>query len=228
LNSRDDLSGNGSQPENVQMASLDETIKNTRTCVELAFNLFKEYVTISDHGRTLVLHNANCIGCLFDLFQEENLRKHVLEQVLALYRVYIHVHYVSLVFPLLILLLELTLSSHVLSHDQLPPISSQDHAAKLQLCSKYLETFTRAKEKEKDFAELSIDLLVNMREIILIDRVVRFFIDGYSNCILSFVSSHLSSALCLMNHYYLLLVLPKSVSQWGVLPAYSLFVEWNF
>jgi hypothetical protein len=88
LNSRDDLSGNGSQPENVQMASLDETIKNTCTCVELAFNLFKEYVTISDHGRTLVLHNANCIGCLFDLFQEESLRKHVLEQVLALYRVY--------------------------------------------------------------------------------------------------------------------------------------------
>jgi hypothetical protein len=125
------------------------------------------------------------------------------------------------------LLLELTLSSHVLSYDQLPPLSPQDHAAKLQLCSKYLETFTRAKEKENDFAELSIDLLVNMREIILIDRVVRILIDGYY-CVLSFVSSHLTSALCLMDHSYLLLVLPKSVSQWGVLPAYSLFVEWNF
>lgn len=83
----DALRGNGSQSNNVQMDSLDEKIKNTLTCVELAFNLFKEYVTISDLGRTLVLHNANCIGCLFDLFQEENLRKHILDQVLALYRV---------------------------------------------------------------------------------------------------------------------------------------------
>lgn len=92
---------------------------------------------------------------------------------------YNHVHYFSLLLSLLISLLELTLSSDVLSYDQLPPLSSQDHAAKLQLCAKYLETFTRAKEKEKDFAKWSIDLLVNMREIILIDRVVRFFcIDG--------------------------------------------------
>uniref|UniRef100_A0A453NEV6 Neurobeachin alpha-solenoid region domain-containing protein n=1 Tax=Aegilops tauschii subsp. strangulata TaxID=200361 RepID=A0A453NEV6_AEGTS len=81
----DDFRGNGSQSNNVQMDSLDERIKNALTCVELAFNLFKEYVTISDLGRMIILHNANCIGCLFDLFQEENLRKHVLEQVLALY-----------------------------------------------------------------------------------------------------------------------------------------------
>jgi hypothetical protein len=60
------------------------------------------------------------------------------------------------------------------SYYQLPPSSTQDHDAKLQLCSKYLETFTRVKEKERGFAELSIDLLVNMREIILIDRVVCF------------------------------------------------------
>lgn len=59
------------------------------------------------------------------------------------------------------------------SHNQLPSASAQDHTAKLQLCSKYLEAFTRAKEKE-DFAELSIDLLVNMREIIMIDRMVFF------------------------------------------------------
>jgi hypothetical protein len=96
---------------------------------------------------------------------------------------------ISLLLSLLILLLELTLSSHVLSYDQLPPVSAQDHAAKLQLCAKYLETFTRAKEKETDFPELSIDLLVNMREIILIDRAVCFCIDGYSNCILSFFFS---------------------------------------
>lgn len=154
--SRDDLSENGSEPKNVQMASSDERIENTLTCVELAFNLFKGYVTISDLERTLVLHNANCIGFLFDLFKEKTLRKHVLEQIVALYR--------------------------------LPPSSAQDHAAKLQLCSKYLETFTRAKENEKDFAELSIDLLVNMREIIMIDRVYYQTLFRNGECFLHIVS----------------------------------------
>ncbi|XBI45636.1 hypothetical protein VPH35_110081 [Triticum aestivum] len=152
----DDFRGNGSQTNNVQMDSLDERIKNALTCVELAFNLFKEYVTISDLGRMIILHNANCIGCLFDLFQEENLRKHVLEQVLALYR--------------------------------LPPSSAQDHTAKLQLCSKYLETFTRAKEHEKNFAEMSIDLLVTMREIILIDRAYYQNLFRNGECFLHIVS----------------------------------------
>lgn len=152
----DDLRGNGSQSNNVQMDSLDERIKNALTCVELAFNLFKEYVTISDLGRTTILHNANCIGCLFDLFQEEKLRKHVLEQVLALYK--------------------------------LPPSSAQDHTAKSQLCSKYLETFTRAKEHEKNFAEMSIDLLVTMREIILIDRAYYQNLFRNGECFLHIVS----------------------------------------
>uniref|UniRef100_M8C0E6 BEACH domain-containing protein lvsC n=1 Tax=Aegilops tauschii TaxID=37682 RepID=M8C0E6_AEGTA len=152
----DDFRGNGSQSNNVQMDSLDERIKNALTCVELAFNLFKEYVTISDLGRMIILHNANCIGCLFDLFQEENLRKHVLEQVLALYR--------------------------------LPPSSAQDHTAKLQLCSKYLETFTRAKEHEKNFAEMSIDLLVTLREIILIDRAYYQNLFRNGECFLHIVS----------------------------------------
>lgn len=83
----DGLSGNVFQSENVQMSSSDEKIKSTIACVELAFNLFKEYTTISELGKILVLHNANCIECLFDLFQEENLRKNVLEQVLDLFRV---------------------------------------------------------------------------------------------------------------------------------------------
>ncbi|TVU00170.1 hypothetical protein EJB05_54428 [Eragrostis curvula] len=154
-NPQDDLNENGSQSKNFQTPS-DERVRNSRTCVELAFNLFKEYVTISDLGRIAILHNASCIECLFDLFQEENLRKHILEQVLALFR--------------------------------LPPSSAQDHAAKLQLCSKYLETFTRVKEKEKGFAELLIDLLINMREIILIDRMYyqNLFRDG--ECFLHIVS----------------------------------------
>lgn len=59
---------------------------------------------------------------------------------------------------------------------QLPPSSAEDHAAKLHLCSKFLEVFTRAKEHENIFAELSMDLLVSMREIILIDQPVGFLI----------------------------------------------------
>nr|XP_015625233.1 BEACH domain-containing protein B isoform X4 [Oryza sativa Japonica Group] len=151
----DGLSGNVFQSENVQMSSSDEKIKSTIACVELAFNLFKEYTTISELGKILVLHNANCIECLFDLFQEENLRKNVLEQVLDLFR--------------------------------LPSASAQDHTAKLQLCSKYLEAFTRAKEKE-DFAELSIDLLVNMREIIMIDRMYYQNLFRNGECFLHIVS----------------------------------------
>ncbi|CAD6251786.1 unnamed protein product [Miscanthus lutarioriparius] len=154
--SQDDLNQNGFQSRNAQMTYSDERIKNTCTFVKLAFNLFEEYATISDIGRIAVLHNANCIECLFDLFQEEYLRKHILEQVLALFR--------------------------------LPSSSAQDHAAKMQLCSKYLETFTHAKEKEKGFAELSIDLLVNMREVIMIDRVYyqNLFCNG--ECFLHIVS----------------------------------------
>jgi len=58
--------------------------------------------------------------------------------------------------------------------NQLPSSSTQDHTAKLQLCSKYLENFSRANKKENINTELSIDLLVNMREIIMMDRMVGF------------------------------------------------------
>ncbi|XP_023157987.1 BEACH domain-containing protein B isoform X1 [Zea mays] len=154
--SQDDLNQNGSQSRNAQTTYSDERIKNTCAFVKLAFNLFKEYATISDIGRITVLCNANCIECLFDLFQEEYLRKHILEQVLALFR--------------------------------LPSSSAQHHAAKMLLCSKYLETFTRAKEKEKAFAELSIDLLVNMREVIMIDRVYYQNLFRNGECFLHIVS----------------------------------------
>ncbi|WVZ77789.1 hypothetical protein U9M48_025613 [Paspalum notatum var. saurae] len=153
---QDGFTENGSQSRNVQMTYSDERIKDTCTFVGLAFNLFKEYATISENGRVAVLHNAKCIECLFDLFQEEYLRKHIMEQVLALFR--------------------------------LPPSSAQDHAAKMQLCTKYLETFTHAKEKETDFAELSIDLLFNMREIIMIDRLYYQNLFRNGECFLHIVS----------------------------------------
>jgi len=56
--------------------------------------------------------------------------------------------------------------------NQLPSSSAQDHTAKLQLCSKYLENLARANEKDKVNTELLIDLLVNMREIIMMDHMV--------------------------------------------------------
>ncbi|KAL5988451.1 hypothetical protein ACLOJK_036215 [Asimina triloba] len=70
----------------------------------------------------------------------------------------------------------------------LPPCSGEDQAAKLQLCSKYLETFTRAKERENSFAELSIDLLIGMRDLLLIDQMYyqTLFHDG--ECFLHIVS----------------------------------------
>lgn len=42
----------------------------------------------------------------------------------------------------------------------------------LYLCSKYLETFTQIKEREKSFAKLSIDLLAGMRDMIRNNQVV--------------------------------------------------------
>uniref|UniRef100_K3Y3D9 Neurobeachin alpha-solenoid region domain-containing protein n=1 Tax=Setaria italica TaxID=4555 RepID=K3Y3D9_SETIT len=139
-----------------QFKSIEDRAEKALICTELALSLFTEYVTISIDGRILVLQNAECIECLFDLFQEQNLRKHVLEQVLALFR--------------------------------LPSSSAQDHTAKLQLCSKYLENFARANEKEKVDSELLIDLLVSMREIIMMDHMYyqNLFRDG--GCFLHIVS----------------------------------------
>lgn len=68
------------------------------------------------------------------------------------------------------------------------PFSDEDQRAKLRLCSKYLETFTQIKEREKSFAELSIDLLVGMRAMLLTDQVhyQDLFRDG--ECFLHVVS----------------------------------------
>lgn len=55
---------------------------------------------------------------------------------------------------------------------QIVPLSEEDKKAKLQLCSKYLETFTQIKEREKGFAEISIDLLVGMRDLLLSNPLV--------------------------------------------------------
>jgi len=51
---QDDLNEDGSRSRNVPTTS-DEKIKNARTFVELAFNLFKDYATISEIGRVAIL-----------------------------------------------------------------------------------------------------------------------------------------------------------------------------
>ncbi|XP_078166919.1 binding protein isoform X2 [Carex rostrata] len=53
---------------------------------------------------------------------------------------------------------------------RLPKATTRDHTGKMHLCSKYLETFTRAREKDTSFADLSIILLAYMREIIMLDQ----------------------------------------------------------
>lgn len=55
---------------------------------------------------------------------------------------------------------------------QIVPSSEEDRTAKLYLSSKYLETFTHVKERETNFAELSVDLLVGMRNMLLMDQMV--------------------------------------------------------
>lgn len=71
---------------------------------------------------------------------------------------------------------------------KLVPSSLEDQKAKLHLCSKYLETFTQIKEREKSFAELSINLLVGMREMLMTDPAYyqALFRDG--ECFLHVVS----------------------------------------
>ncbi|KAL3514285.1 hypothetical protein ACH5RR_027002, partial [Cinchona calisaya] len=77
---------------------------------------------------------------------------------------------------------------YILDLMQMVPSSEEDRKAKLYLSSKYLETFTHVKERETNFAELSVDLLVGMRNILLMDQMQyqALFRDG--ECFLHIVS----------------------------------------
>jgi WD40 repeat protein len=68
------------------------------------------------------------------------------------------------------------------------PYSEVNRKPKLYLCSKYLETFPHVKERERNFAELSVDLLVGMRDMLLTDEKYyqTLFRDG--ECFLHVVS----------------------------------------
>ncbi|CAL1372181.1 unnamed protein product [Linum trigynum] len=77
---------------------------------------------------------------------------------------------------------------HVLILMKVTPSTAEDQKAKLVLCSKYLETFTQIKERERNYAELSVDLLVGMREMLTADPTYyqALFRDG--ECFLHVVS----------------------------------------
>ncbi|KAG8369183.1 hypothetical protein BUALT_Bualt15G0124700 [Buddleja alternifolia] len=77
---------------------------------------------------------------------------------------------------------------YVLDLMKIVPLSEEDQKAKVFLCSKYLETFTHLKERVNNFADLSIELLVGMREMLLTDEV--YFQDLFreGECFLHVVS----------------------------------------
>ncbi|XP_078448149.1 binding protein [Wolffia australiana] len=69
-----------------------------------------------------------------------------------------------------------------------PSSSTENHSGKLLLCSKYLETFTRARERETRFAELSIDLLNGIRTVILADQILYQTLFREGECFLHILS----------------------------------------
>ncbi|XP_043712024.1 BEACH domain-containing protein B-like isoform X2 [Telopea speciosissima] len=146
----------GVVPQNYQGNSSIVRAPSWLKCMNTAFELFTEYLSVVDDSKSLVLHNSSSIDCLFDLFWEGELRKQVLTHILDLMKV--------------------------------SPSSKEDQVALLRLCSKYLEIFTSVKEREKNFAELSIDLLVGIRNMILSDQMYyqTLFRDG--ECFLHIVS----------------------------------------
>lgn len=52
----------------------------------------------------------------------------------------------------------------------------EDQKEKLHFCSKYLETFTQIKERGKNVADLSLSLLAGMREMLMNNPVVCWYL----------------------------------------------------
>ncbi|CAM8878100.1 unnamed protein product [Rhodiola kirilowii] len=71
---------------------------------------------------------------------------------------------------------------------KIKPASEEDQKAKLLLCSRYMETLNQIKEKERHFCEISIDLMVGMRDMLLLDQ--KYYQDLFRDgeCFLHIVS----------------------------------------
>ncbi|KNA15279.1 hypothetical protein SOVF_099670 isoform A [Spinacia oleracea] len=142
--------------EGCHRSDMSAALHNLNRSMGAAIELFKVYFFVADDAKGLVLHDVECINCLFDLFWVKDLRSLMLGYILDLMKA--------------------------------APTSKDDQSAKLQLCSRYLETFTQVKEKEKDFAEVSIELLAGMREMLQMDQTYyqELFRDG--ECFIHVVS----------------------------------------
>ena len=71
--------------ENKSAAAVTERL--LMNCMEASLELFSEYLLSADDGKSLVIQNAPCIECLFNLFWVENLRNYVLVHILSLLKV---------------------------------------------------------------------------------------------------------------------------------------------
>ncbi|CAN8244848.1 unnamed protein product [Cochlearia groenlandica] len=77
---------------------------------------------------------------------------------------------------------------HIIDLMKIKPLCEEDKSAKLQVCSKYLETFTQVKERENDFVDLSADLLAGMRNLIKNDSKYYQALFREGECFLHIVS----------------------------------------
>ncbi|KAL8487834.1 hypothetical protein ACS0TY_024230 [Phlomoides rotata] len=78
--------------------------------------------------------------------------------------------------------------SYVLELMKVVPFSEEVQKSKVFLCSKYLETFTHLKDRVKNFADLSIELLVGMRQMLLMDQMYYQALFREGECFLHVVS----------------------------------------
>lgn len=78
--------------------------------------------------------------------------------------------------------------SYILELMKITPSDEEEVKAKVYLCSKYLETFTHVKEREENFTELSIDLLVGMRNLLSMDQMQYQTLFRNGECFLHIVS----------------------------------------
>ena len=166
-------------PQSCQRFDPSEKAQSCLKSMEASMDLLMEYISIadSDDAEILVLRSSTCVDCLFDLFWEKTFRNRVLNLILDLMKVLL-LDLICLIFAFLIIMARQWNNYCIfgLLPLQIVPFSDEDQRAKLRLCSKYLETFTQIKEREKSFAELSIDLLVGMRAMLLTDQVVLLLI----------------------------------------------------
>jgi hypothetical protein len=72
-----------------QKSDPHEIVQSWIKCMNTSMELFTEFLSIADDGRSLVLHSSACVDCLFDLFWEEGLRSRVLKHILELMKVFI-------------------------------------------------------------------------------------------------------------------------------------------